>query len=434
MRPRWIVVAAWLVFLLYAYPGYLPTSGVDQLASAYRDAFQDPQAAIMIELWRTVCLAMSGPAGMLLLQSGLLVAGSFVVFARAWPARTAAYATAGMLLAPPVLATTAVIATESQMVGFLAAAIACLTSPRRAVRLLGLAACVIACGIQTGGPVATLPIVVLGFAWRIDRGWRRYAIAGATWLGVALLAAGLAHLLVDEDWRTTELTRAAVDVVGTLAHAPALDDAHARDALAGVPVRGADLQARARQQHGDPVRFAEGSDALLVWPTERSAIDATIDARARLARAYPGAYLAHRADVFARVLGLRDTEGWEPVYTDFLDARGNREIVAHDARHSPVQKLLTAPVRALGGTPVFWPVIYAALAVVLLALAFRWRERWIAIVLASGLAFEASLFATVAIPQFRQSHWLIASVVMSAIWLGLRWRGRRADDRRTLSG
>ena len=85
--PQRILLAGWLGFLLYAYPGYMLTDVADQLFESRVNEFTDAHAPMMTEVWRTVALVISGPPGMLFLQSLLLLGGTFVLLRRAMTER-----------------------------------------------------------------------------------------------------------------------------------------------------------------------------------------------------------------------------------------------------------------------------------------------------------------------------------------------------------
>jgi hypothetical protein len=418
--PRAILLAGWLVFLLYAYPGFMNTESVDQLIDSRTGDFTDWHSPVMTEVWRIVGVVISGPAGMLVLQSLLFLGGAYNLLRRMMSARAAAIASACILVFPPVMATMAVIWPESQLTGFLIAGAACLASPRRRLRLVGLGLVLVACGMRDAAALAALPIIVFGFVWRHgQRRWVRYAIATATWLGLVVAAAGLDAVLVDRETGRNEVALAMLDVVGVVAHAEPLDDAALQRELAGAPLAGPDVQQRARAVHGHPERFAAGEDRVFDPPTP-SHHDALVDARFRLARAHPSAYLAHRWYQFARILGLKRAKAWSPVFTRFTASKGQRVGTAHAARHAPIQKAMNWSMHAIERTPLFVPYVYFFIALLVLPLAAIRRQRQALVLLASGIAYELALFVVTAETEYRYSHWLIAATVIAVVMLVAR--------------
>jgi hypothetical protein len=420
VTPRRILLAAGLVFLLYAYPGYMTVDSADQLVDSRWGSFTDWHSPVMTEVWRRVGFAVSGPAGMLLLQAGLFLAGTHTLLARALPARLAALATAGVFLFPPVMASLAVIWPESQMTAFLTAALACVTSPRAWVRALGLALCVIGAGMRDGGALAILPVIVLGFRWRPDAGWRRWAIAVAAWLAVAGAAAGLERVLVDRVTHRPQLVLAELDVVGVLARAGDLSDEQIQHTAPGVAFVTPDIQGRARRAYPHLARFASGDDRVFDAPEDPRAIDAMLAARWRLARAFPSAYAAHRGSRFVRVLGFRRGASFRPVYTWFNEAHELNQPTMHAARHSPVQKALVYPMKWLGATFLFLPLLYLAVAIGgLIAAAIR-RRTTAAILFAAAVAHELSLLVVTTEARFRDSIPMVAFTVLGAVAIAVR--------------
>ena len=415
--PRAILIAGWLVFLLGAYPGYMTTAAVDQLIDSRYGAFTDWHSPVMTEVWRIVGVVVSGPAGMLIVQSGLVLFGAYAILRRAVTARAAAIASACLLVFPPIMAGTAVVSQDGQLAGFLIASAAGITSPRRSIRLVGLGLAVLACGMRDGAAVAAMPIVVLGFVWSDgQRAWLRYGIAGVAWLAIAAAAAGLTLALVDNETRRPEARLATYDVVGVLAFADPIDDADVRAMLPGVPLTAeTGLQRRARAVHGKPDQYANGPDRLFEprsGPAETAAI---IAGRHRLVRAYPKPYAASRWYQFARVLGLAGANT-SVVYTTIIPP-SLRDPALHAAQRSAVQRLVSWPMRVLSGTVVFEPYVYLAIAILVFPIAVRRRQRGACALLASGVAYELSWFVSAPDAEFRYSHWLIACTALAVTLL-----------------
>ena len=107
--PRQILVAGWLAFMLYAYPGYMSFDSVFQLGEARADHFSDAHPPAMAELWRLVDHVIAGPLGMLLIQSTCFLAAVFLLFRRRIKPQPAALAAIGLQLLPPVASEMAVI-------------------------------------------------------------------------------------------------------------------------------------------------------------------------------------------------------------------------------------------------------------------------------------------------------------------------------------
>ena len=415
LGPGPILLAGWLAFLIYAYPGYMSSDSIDQLLDARIGTFNDWHSPTMTELWRWVGLAISGPFGMLALQSLLLLGGGYALAARRLPPRTAALVASGALVFPPVMSTMAVIWQDSQMAGFLLAGLAAITSRRRGMLACGLGLFVLASAMRPSAPIAVLPLLVLGLAARGERpvSWRRHAVAVVAWAAVWLAAVGLDAGLRSTATGHARTELAIADLIGTLRYAGRLDDAAVRALVPDLALRGADLQARASVDNARRRDPTDGPDRLFEPPASAADRDALLAAQHRLAAARPRAYLLHRWHILYRVLGAQTLPGEKPVYTEFAGSAAQADAAVHLAQHSAVQGAAIAVVEALARTPLFWPFVYAAIAVALLVLAARRRQAVPAALAASGLAYELSLFVVAPTSSYALSHWMIASTTLA---------------------
>lgn len=427
LRPRTILIAGWVVFLLYAYPGYMSSDSIDQLLDSRVGTFNDWHSPTMTEIWRLIGFAIAGPFGMLALQSVLLLCGLYVLLARVVTPRRAALVACGLLVFPPIMTTMAAIWRDSQMAGFLVAGLAAVTSRRRRVQLAGLGLLVLATAMRPWAAFAVLPIVAIAGAASLDRaalpGWRRPAAAlgvwAAVWLGALALDAGLRSTATDHQ----RIELATTDIVGTLRYAPPLDDAAVRTLLAGVPLLGADLQSRARNFYAHPSKLMTGDDRLLDPPSSADVRDAIIAAHYRAALRYPTAYLTHRWHMVYRLIGPRGTTN--VVYTGFAGSSHQADAAAHMARHSAVQYGVIAVVKLIARTPLVWPLVYLLAAVALLPLAVRRRHVLATTLLVSGLACEPIMLVLAVGPDYAFSHWMVTATCIAGVVLWIDSRARR---------
>ena len=414
--PRVVLAVGYAVFLIYAYPGYMTAEAADQLVDARAELFTDWYSPAMSELWWLVEWGITGPFGMLVVQSALLLGGAYHLLRRAMSPRAAALAAAGVLLFPPVLAPIAAIWRDGQMAGFLLAGTAALTSPRRGVRIVGLGLLVVACAMRDVAAFAALPVVVVGFAWRDDqRRWTRYPIAVAAWAVVAIAAAWLNAGLADAVTERPQLALATSDIVGVLRYAGPVGDAELARDLAGTGlVATHDIQARASQLYNHADDAMAGPERLFDPPAAPGDRAALLAARRALAWHHRGAYLAARWHVFYRTLGLSRATRAGPVYTSLLFSPEHRAATGHAATHGWIQDRLTRFVQYLGRRFLFHPYLYFIVALVLLPLAVVRRQRDAAMLLASGLACELSLFVLASAPD-RSSHWMIVCTALGIV-------------------
>jgi hypothetical protein len=414
VTPRAVLLAGYVVFVIYAYPGYLTTESADQLIDGRVGAFTDWHAPAMSLIWGLVELVVTGPVGMLVLQSALVLGGAYALLRRALPARPAAISAALLLVFPPVMATLAVVHRDAQMAGWLLAGAAAVTSPRRAIRGVGLALLALACAMRDTAVFAALPIAALGFTWRDgDRGVRRAAIAVVAWAAVAIAGRGLDAALIDAPTEREAVARAVTDIVGVLRYAPPLDDAALVRELAGTGLAvqsGIQARARALTARGEALA---GPDRLFDPAATPAARARLFAARRALIGAHPGAYLAARWHVLYRALGLSRATPLQPVYVAFVGDASHRASLGHRASHGRLQRVLNGQLRHLARTPLFHPSLYLAVALALLPLAALRRQHDAARLLASGIAHELALFVLAGEPEYRLSHWMITATSLA---------------------
>lgn len=132
----------------------------------------------------------------------------------------------------------------------------------------------------------------------------------------------------------------------------------------------------------------------------------------------PTAYLKHRMDVFANVIGYPPhTDLWGPVYT---------RIDANDFGVQPRPDLVNFPYFASiyesAKTPIFSPFTHLKvlvpvflLAIVLLCLSRNWLYTVPTLLSLSGLLHMAGLFFVAVSSDFRYSYWMLTATVLSTI-------------------
>jgi len=422
--PALILVAAWGVFLVYAYPGYMSNDSFYALGEARAGLFTDAHPPVMAAEWRLLDQMVAGPFGMLVIQSVLFLGGFFVLLRRHLPAWKAALVAAALFLFPPILAPMAVIWKDCQMAAFVVAGTAAILSPRLPMRIVGLGLLVVGTAFRHNAPAAVLPLIVLLFVWRSGtRSWARYGASLAAGALVVVAASGVNRALTDQQshyW----FKLAYGDIVGTIRFSPPRPDEEWRQALTGVPMRQlTDVQAAMVRAY-DPRSFAglmkKGHDRIFLYPHTPADLAAIGAAWKRVVLGHKAAYLAHRWHAYAPLLGLSGPlEG--PVFSNFGTEAQRREFRIA-ARASAIQRAFAQGMRWLSRTGLFQPFIYVLLNLMLLVLARRDRLVWA--ILASGLAYEAALFFVAPAPDYRYSHWLIVCTCLGFATLVLRGQVR----------
>src|SRR5512139_1338775 len=77
--PRSVLIAGYVAFGVYGFPGYLSPDSVMQLTGARTLKFSDGHPRLMAAEWALLDRIVSGPLLMLLLQGALLLGGLFVL-------------------------------------------------------------------------------------------------------------------------------------------------------------------------------------------------------------------------------------------------------------------------------------------------------------------------------------------------------------------
>src|SRR5215207_9793245 len=117
LRPSTVLVGAWGLLLLYAYPGQMTPESFALLRAIRGDVTGATPATVMASLWRASEWLVGGQFGLLVLQSGSVLVGLYLVLRSRLAARAAAWVAAGVFLFPPVMAPLAVISAQSAAVG-----------------------------------------------------------------------------------------------------------------------------------------------------------------------------------------------------------------------------------------------------------------------------------------------------------------------------
>lgn len=431
--PLTVVGIAWLIVIVYAFPGQLTQDSFDHLREAREGRYTDLHPPIISALWRRVEFIVHGQLGMLLLQTAALTAGLYVVFRRTFTARGAAWAAAAVTLLPPVMLPMAVIWKDCLMAGLLVLGLGGLLSARRSARLWGLGALWAASCVRYNGFAATLPLVVLVFEWRPGLGrLRRYAIAFAAWLVITLAAFGVNAALTDQKMHFWHSTLAVYDICGTLAHLEGdVPDAELREVLAGTGLLvDREIHAAVRRIYSprdyEPILKVGAREHPPLWdlpinfytPAPAAQRDAIARAWQRVITEHPGAYLEHRLAVFGKVLYFGSRRP-DPVTRREFRFPDYARSLGLPTGWSKGQQRATRWMSKLGaGTPLFVPWVYFVLALVLLPLALRWAD--LAALLLSGVIAELTLLPLAASSDYRYSHWMIVCTVIAIVSLTAR--------------
>jgi hypothetical protein len=411
--PRRILLAGWVLFVIYAYPGFLSPDPVMQLGDARRGVWSDWHPPIMGWLWLGIEHVVTGTFGMLVAQSVALLLGLYGVARTILSPRRAACVAVAILLFPSVLTAMAVIWKDSQMAGYLMAGTACLLSAKRWVRIAGLALLGLATGVRYNGLAAVLPLVVLLFEWRPGtRAVIRYPLAVAAWLAITLGAGQMNRALTTDEMHVW-YQGALHDITGTLRYSRSRSDAELESMLPGVLHVHSDIESAI---HDDYVSWTNynlttGERRLYDFPRTDEQRATVLHAWLTLITTKRSAFLRHRYHVSLGILGLTDVPIIVPVWDGFPD---NSNVATFPSigiamSHSRWQAAWIHALRAISSSALFRAYPYFFLAFLLLWLARR--SRLDLALLLSGLCYEGTLFVA-AVPDWRYSHWLVTCTVL----------------------
>jgi hypothetical protein len=432
ISPRAVLIAAWAIAIVYAYPGYMNYDAADQLHQLRRHELTDWHPPLQAGYWRVLELVVTGPITLLILQVTLLLWAVHAILRTRLAPRAAAWLAAALLLFPPVLTPMAVVWKDAQMAAFLAGAIALALRSSRGARIGAIAMLACAAGVRHNGGAALPALALLAATtWWARRALVRVALAAAIVVVAYVPACAIDRQLTDKRAYAWYRTTAMFDIVGIGCYAPTLSDDELRELLEDVPIHAtSDLQRRFCELYPAGKRDWFAYAQLFEWePTAHERL-ARKRAWTRMVTRYPGAYLHSRLVFAADLLGLiPDAWTWEPVGQDFAGTPDQLRLVSHDHTHSVVQRALGRTYRWLAEhTPLYRPYLYALASLALLAWAVRRRDLLVGCIVASGIFYELSIIAFANAPDFRYSHWMIACTCLGAA-LAIARRGGSAPTR-----
>ncbi len=428
LRPVTVLAGAWLIVMVYAFPGQMTADTFDHLHEARTGVYTDGHPPAMNVVFWLSELVVAGPLGVLLVQTLAFLSGLHGLLRRTFSQRRAAWIASVLFVFPPIMTTLVVVWKDSIMAAMLVVGTAALLDARRGVRIAGLVALLVASAVRYNAFAATFPLVVLVFEWRPGLHWlKRYAISSATWL--AITAASLAGngALADVEMHYWHSSLAVHDVVGTLHHVDGtLPDAELERLFEGTELLvHRDIHAHIRAVY-TPKNFfpiVASKHAMWSFPVYGNT-PAAQPQRAAIERAwkevlgtYPGAYVEHRLAVMKRVLAYRQRPGWPVIRREFEYPQTVIDM-GLTVRASTLQHAMTAWLIALETTPLFRPWIYLAVAVLLLG--FTRRHRDVFALLASGILLELTLLVLAPTPDYRYSHWMVTATCISVVVLVAR--------------
>lgn len=415
----WLAALAGLLLTLLAFwPGYLSWDSAWQWWQARTGELDPAHPPVMVRLWQLSRLALPDPGGMLLLQAGLWWA-AMAAFAQALGGGAWRRACTVVFIGawPPLLALLPHLWKDLWMMGWFALAVALLAAelrtPRRSLRV----AAVLALGAGVAFRLNALPAALPLLAWVAWRQWPGRGLrVGAMTMFLAVVVQGVSWLAnLAPGVRATPVwpVVAMWDIAAV---------SIAEDQLLFPPdwvepgLAVADLR-RDFSPFVNVPSFVSGQLRLNPYTEFTPAQFAALrQAWLSLPLRHPRAYFAHRAEVAAYLVGLR-----QAAHPDYLvlqptvvPLRDNPAVAPPaGALHRGLQPALNAAV----DTPLFaaWPYLLASL---LLAAFAAWRgaagDGLAAATAASAWALALPLFLLAPSSDFRYLGWCVLATLMAA--------------------
>ncbi len=412
-----VLLGGWFVFFVYCYPGFMSyDSGVQLEQARGLQPMTNWHPPVMAVLWKLCDSIVAGPLLMLVIQSGALLVGIYLILRRQLSDRGAALAAVLILLSPPVIPPMGVIWKDSQMAGFLMLAIALLARQTRASIVAGCVLVWLGSAQRHNAAAATLPIVVLLFVWKDGiTGWKRYAIASGVWLAITISAAMANRLLADQN-EDVFASLAMNDIAGVSCFQHGYTDADIRADAPGLPwQQDTDLIERTCKVYAPNATWLDlaGDGGVFRYPTTPEESAAVAAGWRNMIVKHPVAYLRHRFAVFLAELRITIRDNFY-LWPSFTDSAERSKRLEHDGAHSWLQSAWMKVLVKLAFTPVYWAWIYFVLGLIVLWLCRR--ERVALTVVLSGVMCEAGLFIAAPAIDYRYSHWMVTCTIVAAVY------------------
>ena len=414
-KPYAILGTAWLVALIYAFPGYMNFDAAEQLNQARTGRFDDWHPPLMAGYWRVLDLFMHGPFLMLLLQLTLFQWGLYAALRLRFASMTAAVVASCMMVFPPILTPMAPVWKDAQMAAFLIAGIVLASRERTSQRVAGCLLLVFAVGVRDNAAAALPPLLLLVTSRWFRQRLRAIVAAAAVFVVVTLSAIGVNRAITDVPAHPWYLSTAIHDIAGTICHAGPMDESAVRDATYGITLHKT-TQASICEVYTPRVWLELAYGDRKVFEADPADPDRIARGLAwrRLVREHPGAYLHHRWAVTKEILGLTSNPPWEPVCQTFTATAEQGQRLRYRQSLSWIQKRMGRFFGWIAETPLYRPWIYLALALIAAAYVLR-RDRFVLCVVLSGLLYEASVLLLASAPDFRYSHWMITCTCFALV-------------------
>jgi hypothetical protein len=428
--PRQILLASLVIFLVYAWPGFVGWDTREHMVQSRAGVYTDGHPPILAFLVRICELFITGPALLLLIQAITLLVGLYLVLKSRLSPRAAAIAASVIYLFPYVSGVTGLINKDSLMAGPLMIGIGLMLDERMRSHRWALLWLFIASLMRWNALAATFAPMILLFRWSPSSArLRRYAISTLAWFAVTAAAYETNDLMTDQREYLWYWGYAYVDIAGTIANMPDTDDATLNRMLDGVPLVYHDhLYDRFKANYNPAYQYhlVRAPTRLFTIATTETQRDAIYLAWKRFVFGFPRAYFAYRVDAFRMLLSIDRPPSFSNVYIWF-NVIAAPEVIAelgHDAGASRIQQRMIDASIWISLTPVYYTFIYFALC--LLLLPFVRRRLEIALLL-SAIGYELQWFFLAVTADLRYSQWMAMCTFVAGVLIVARWRGVERD-------
>jgi hypothetical protein len=422
--PRDVLLAALGLFWLFSWPGFVGWDARSHFIESRSGQMSDGHPPAIAWLFKLTEVFITGPAGILVIESVTLLVGLYMLFSARTTRRAAAWLAAALFLFPPIAGVTALIAKDGLTAGFLMIGVALLVDGRSRQQHVALVFVALASLMRWNALAATCAPVVLLYRVRPSlSGIKRYIAAVGVWIAITGATYEINDKLATAHEYIWYWSQAYEDIAGTLEYMPDVDDATLERELAGVPLRirnGIQAKFRAVYTATNFYHLMRGDQRLLDPPHDEAERVAVAAAWHRLVTEYPSAYLRYRWDSFALLVKLDRPPTTTNIYTWFtvINAPDTIPEIGHDATASRVQSYMLAASTRVSLSPVYFIFIYLALAFALLPVARRHTEE-LALLL-SAIGYELAWFFLAATTDVRYSQWMELATLAAAVLVAIR--------------
>ncbi len=450
-------------FLLHfgiMYPGFMCYDSVNQILEAREGVFSDWHPPVMAIIWRSLDAVIPGPAGMLILQIGLIWFGAYWVFHAFFkPYRdfSAALLLGLLFFLPPIFGISGAILKDVLMWGALLTAFGIaghIQSAGRQKAWIRLSLCIatlsalwLAVLLRHNALFATIPILSLAYFRLYPRdsfwGLPRAAIPAAITAAILFAASGAINKQLSDRHTQPWIANAAFDIVGIIKR---MEDKSAQQTLFA--------QLRQLLNSTGPIEPVLKAYTPMYWreifrskPPVLLLPEKAIGARIHGFETFsdtqlntlhklwiqsiltePFLWIRHRLAVSAYVLGLVPDSTWSPVIMGTEIPLDLEQDYGKFTAPTKLQNQIEAGIILLINAWYFqaWPYLILSIAILLTLLSRRpiAAHAEIICLASSGLLHELGLMLAAPSPDFRYSHYMIYCSLLSLLMLARRTQNK----------